>query len=247
VRYYTYSVGAYLVNELKIAGAVDKILHDGRDIIHCRLITGESIMIYLIDSAIPAYEIRNILTTNTANNDHTLFIIWVDMLLPDHGRVVELTDWESYLLAAYGGRIYGYKIYMQELFMFPLYFEPVSNSTKYRVVYGDDLIDVGAIHPHRVKTVLDGLTGEWLTASFDGDPDAYHRHRAQNLQLPPTDQLRAYYAVLGLEIGAERAQIKAAFRKLARQYHPDLNPAEDASEKMQALNIAYEMILKSLE
>ncbi|HRF97849.1 MAG TPA: hypothetical protein PLZ51_21725, partial [Aggregatilineales bacterium] len=75
MRTLTYYVGAHLVNELSIAGAVDEILHDGRDIIHVRLITGESLMIHLIDSSIPTYEIKHILRDNTKMAHNTLFIL----------------------------------------------------------------------------------------------------------------------------------------------------------------------------
>ena len=35
---------------------------------------------------------------------------------------------------------------------------------------------------------------------------------------------RDYYEVLGLQKGATEDEIKKAYRKLAKQYHPDLNP-----------------------
>jgi len=38
-----------------------------------------------------------------------------------------------------------------------------------------------------------------------------------------------YYKVLGIEKGASKEEIKRAFRKLARKYHPDVNPDEGKS------------------
>ena len=42
---------------------------------------------------------------------------------------------------------------------------------------------------------------------------------------------RDYYEVLGVSKDASDKEIKSAFRKLAKQYHPDVNKAPDAAEK----------------
>jgi DnaJ-class molecular chaperone len=42
---------------------------------------------------------------------------------------------------------------------------------------------------------------------------------------------RDYYKVLGVDRGATQAEIKRAFRKLARQHHPDLKPGDTAAER----------------
>ncbi len=54
---------------------------------------------------------------------------------------------------------------------------------------------------------------------------------------------RDYYEVLGLQKGASEADIKKAFRKLAKQYHPDLNPDDpEAAEKFKEINEANEVL-----
>jgi molecular chaperone DnaJ len=50
---------------------------------------------------------------------------------------------------------------------------------------------------------------------------------------------RDYYEILGIPKGAPNDEIKAAFRKLARQYHPDVNKEADAEEKFKEINEAY--------
>ena len=54
---------------------------------------------------------------------------------------------------------------------------------------------------------------------------------------------RDYYEVLGVSKGASDDDIKKAFRKMARQYHPDLHPADKAAEeKFKEINEAYEVL-----
>lgn len=48
-----------------------------------------------------------------------------------------------------------------------------------------------------------------------------------------------YYDILGVGRNASDDEIKAAFRKLARQYHPDVNKEEGAEEKFKEINEAY--------
>ena len=53
---------------------------------------------------------------------------------------------------------------------------------------------------------------------------------------------RDYYEVLGLNKGSSEDEIKKAYRKLARQYHPDVNKAEDAEEKFKEVKEAYDIL-----
>ena len=53
---------------------------------------------------------------------------------------------------------------------------------------------------------------------------------------------RDYYEVLGVEKNASAAEIKSAFRKLAKKYHPDLNKDDpSAAEKFKEAQEAYEV------
>jgi molecular chaperone DnaJ len=53
---------------------------------------------------------------------------------------------------------------------------------------------------------------------------------------------RDYYEVLGLQRNASQEEIRAAFRKMARQYHPDVNKAADAEERFKEINEAYAVL-----
>jgi molecular chaperone DnaJ len=53
---------------------------------------------------------------------------------------------------------------------------------------------------------------------------------------------RDYYAILGVPHNASADQIKKAYRKLARELHPDLNPSSEAQEKFKEVTAAYEVL-----
>ncbi len=55
-------------------------------------------------------------------------------------------------------------------------------------------------------------------------------------------QFKDYYETLGVEAGAGEAEIKNAYRRLARKYHPDVSKEKGAEERFKAINEAYEVL-----
>ena len=56
-------------------------------------------------------------------------------------------------------------------------------------------------------------------------------------------EFKDYYATLGVAKTATEKEIKQAFRKLARKYHPDVNPGDKAAEAtFKEINEAYEVL-----
>ena len=59
---------------------------------------------------------------------------------------------------------------------------------------------------------------------------------------------RDYYDVLGVSKDADEQEIKKAYRKLARQYHPDVNKEDDAEEKFIEIKTkGFDIISKQLD
>jgi len=53
---------------------------------------------------------------------------------------------------------------------------------------------------------------------------------------------RDYYDILGVARTAEENELRRAFRKLARDYHPDVSKADDAEQRFKEVNEAYEVL-----
>ncbi|MFN4148422.1 MAG: DnaJ domain-containing protein, partial [Rhodocyclaceae bacterium] len=55
-------------------------------------------------------------------------------------------------------------------------------------------------------------------------------------------EFKNYYEVLGVAREATADEIKKAFRKLARKYHPDVSKEPDAEQRMKEINEAYAVL-----
>lgn len=55
-------------------------------------------------------------------------------------------------------------------------------------------------------------------------------------------EYKDYYEILGIKRDATDAEVKSAYRKLARKYHPDVNKTKEAESKFKDINEAYEVL-----
>src|SRR5438128_10368476 len=75
--------------------------------------------------------------------------------------------------------------------------------------------------------------------SHAGDNPGSVRTAKRTRRLMPRD----FYDVLGVKRGASDQEIKSAYRKLARQYHPDRNPGDKQAEtKFKEVQAAYDVL-----
>jgi len=98
---------------------------------------------------------------------------------------------------------------------------------------------------------------QMIAEALEFDPKLYHeifdRFESMMQNMQPKVSIDDAYALLGVNAGDDMNKIKNVYRKLVRQYHPDIIMSqgkseaymEEATAKMQELNQAYELIKKA--
>src|SRR3954447_12697525 len=80
----------------------------------------------------------------------------------------------------------------------------------------------------------------WATGCCARRRSSSRSGRSVRTDLPVA--FRDYYEVLGVDRGASQDEIKSAYRKLARKYHPDVNKEPDAEDRFKEVSEAYEVL-----
>jgi curved DNA-binding protein CbpA len=62
------------------------------------------------------------------------------------------------------------------------------------------------------------------------------------VQVEVANKVANYYRILQVDPEADPDVVEAAYKRLARKYHPDLNPEPDANQRMKDINLAYETL-----
>ncbi len=250
---------AFLVRALEAAPNVAAVPDEWEDVVSVLLTSGQELAIYFVDRFIDLDDILFTMNDNAARNVYTLYILEGGMFIPETNTPYLPNDWMLALLQLYGGKLYSYRVMDELVDIAPVYFQPL-NDGLYQVYYGDK-IEITRLVAYRVE--LESPRGQWYIADTEG-PHKRFAPPAQegttgyaqpftdpftNQELPLSPDLHASdpYAILGLRRGADRAMIKAAFRALARRYHPDLDSTQGAKARMQILNRAYRQIMQELD
>lgn len=247
VRFDTYNASAHLVRQLEASG-VATVTHDGGDTVLVQLKSGHEVSIHLIETILPPYELKLNLIENAEDEIYSLFVLWSDMFLPADNEVFQPDPWMLALMALYGGKLYAFDVYGKDIRIFPTYFEAV-DLVNYRIHYGAD-IDVTQLGCGVQESNSYYLDGTWLVADFTGATPPPKRRKAEEpkpSRPAPRQRPESPWEILGIAKTTQRDEIKRAYRRLARRYHPDLNPSSDAHDLMQKLNTAYQRILDELD
>ncbi len=206
----------------------------------------EEIMIYVLAGELSTGFVKKTLNANTARDVHTLFILSPDLITED-GRSALHSDALKLVLSAHGGRVYIYQIEGRSIGIVP-----VEVDRQWHLNYGQ-AVDLGQLSGDYATFNDKYLLGVRKVAGFSAfEQHGYHHHTAGEQYSPPrpaapSDPLWSAYDLLGVTLTASEDEVKQAYRRKARQHHPDLDTSPDATTKMQAINEAYAKIMKRFE
>ena len=213
-----------------------------------------SVALYLPLICPSAHDIGHILAQNSQHNIYSLIALPGDALFED---TAQLKSTHGMLVIFYPQKLYAYKILDNTLYILPAFLEWNADTPS---IHFAPPIDLKRIKPREVE--VQGMA--FRVADFGAHPPYDPQKKFQQWQAKygsgnggrRTQQRRRprirrgfaadhYYQVLGLDRMATLEDIRLAYRELARQLHPDVNPSPEAKVRMQEINEAYTVLVKS--
>ena len=210
--------------------------------------------VYICDQAPKSRAIKAILKQNTKASIGSLFL--VDLaLLPGDGYCGKLQTWQDDLRVLNMGAIQAYDLGADELRLVQVNLDETPQRNLFTVWHTCDFpFDAVAVRRRDYQT---NIRGSWAVGDISSphfkrriiDERArqrfhYRTRQTRQLDMPPDQQISAAYLALEIEVGAGQAAVKEAFRKLARQYHPDVSEHEkaEAEQRFKEVKSAYDQI-----
>lgn len=210
--------------------------------------------IYVLDSEIRSRTIKSILKQNTNASMGTLFIV-NSSLLPADGSVAKLSDWQDDLRVMNAGAIYAYGIVDDELAIIQVNLGETAHRNEYECWHTTDFpLDAVSVRRRDYST---NIKGTWYIADIASPQFKrrinqeraqqrfhYRTRHTKKVSMTPPDELNAAYLALQIEVSAGQEIVKEAFRKLAREYHPDVSEhnKDEAEQKFKEIKSAYDTI-----
>lgn len=210
--------------------------------------------IYVIDNEPKSRTIKGIIKQNTNASIGTQFII-NSALLPADGATIKISDWQDDLRIMNHGAIYAYGIVDDELSMIQVNYNEADHRDEYTCWHSKDFpLDAVSV---RRREYLTNIKGTWYIGDIASPQFKrrineerarqrfhYRTKQTKEVNITPADQINAAYIALQIEVGAGQKEVKDAFRKLAREYHPDVSDHDknEAEERFKEVKEAYDKI-----
>ncbi|NWG16721.1 MAG: J domain-containing protein [Chloroflexi bacterium] len=215
---------------------------------------GIVVHIHLIDEPLKPARLKRIVEHATGAGINTLFLVDA-RLLPRPGQRVPADRWYMAVHALSRDRLYAYYLKPDDTPALRLVdFVPVSRTEV--ETRGGPAAAVDNLRYFRHTVKYGPVKGYWMLADFEPEAatrSAGFRPPAVGSSPPPPERdrpaapptrLEASYALLGLPPDATREAVKAAFRRLAFEVHPDVShlPKAEAEARFKRLSEAYDII-----
>lgn len=225
---------------------------------------GSRLYVYVLTEIPKVRDIKNLLRENGRGGIGSLFLV-SSGLLPANDSVVKLKEWQEALYALNDGFIYSYFIEKSEFKLRQVHFTPSMTGDEFRCWHLNDFTIENVTV--RQRTVTQGnIRGNWHLGDIasptykrrinhERASQRFHYRTRYTQEIPGAnpaggairardDELAKYYALLGVDKDASEQDIKAAFRRMAMQVHPDVSalPRQEADRRIKELNQAYDYI-----
>lgn len=195
----------------------------------------EEIAVYLLAGDVSIDFIKTAVNGNTREDIHTMFVLSEDLLPPANSTAQPDAPLQL-LFDLYGGKVYAYTVSETDVRIFTVYID-----TAHHITYSEpvNIADIGSDYTDLNNRYIRGVR---KTATFSNRH--FHRERVSTSAYNP---LQPFFDVLGIPASATEDDIKKAYRRKARQHHPDIDKSPTATETMQAINEAYARIMEHFE
>lgn len=210
--------------------------------------------VYILNEEIKSRTIKSTLKQNTGASIGTLFIVNLALLPPD-GVTTRLPDWQDDLRVLNNGAIYGYGIVDDELAIVQVNFGETSHRSEFECWHTTDFpLDAVSV---RRRDYSSHIKGTWYVADIASPQFKrrinqerasqrfhYRTKQTKKVNIAPADQLNAAYLALQIEVSAGQDAVKEAFRRMAREYHPDVTEHDkvEAEKRFKEIKQAYDTI-----
>jgi len=210
--------------------------------------------VYVVDKAIKSRTIKNTLKQNTNASVGTLFILNKD-LLPADSETTKLQDWQNDLRIMNGGSIYAYGLVDEILTVIQVNFSETMHQHVFDCWHTLDFpLDTVSV---RRREFTNNIKGTWYIGDIASPQFKrrinqerasqrfhYRTKTTHPVTVAPVDELNAAYLALQIEVSAGQEAVKEAFRKMAREYHPDVSEhdKEEAEQRFKEIKSAYDAI-----